>query len=77
MKLPLALTLVTLGLVSFFPETATAVGDRLAFLMPAHRLLLPAASWLARYEWVGALCLAGGLSLVYKRLNRRPVKKLL
>ena len=75
MKLPL--TLFALSLVSFFPEIAQEFSDRLAFLMPAHRLLLPAASWLARYEAVGALSLASGAFLVYKRLNRRHEKKLL
>jgi hypothetical protein len=75
LKLPL--TLFALGIVSFFPETATALSDRLAIIGPAHRILVPAASWLARYEWLGAICLLGGAYIVYKRLNERPQKKLL
>ena len=75
MKLPLAL--FVLALVSFMPETATAVSDRLAFVAPAHRILLPAASLLARSEWIGALCLTGGIYLVYKRVTERHQKKLL
>ena len=75
MKLPL--TLFVLGVVSLFPQTATALSDRLAFVVPAHHVLLPAASYLARYEWVGALSLGVGLFLAYKRLTHRPEKKLL
>jgi hypothetical protein len=74
-KLPLALFVI--ALVSFVPETATALGDRLAFVAPANRVLVPAASWLARYEWVGALCFVAGAYLAYRRLTYRHEKKLL
>jgi hypothetical protein len=74
-KLPL--TLLALGVVSLFPQTATALSDRLAFVVSAHQVLLPAASWLARYEWVGVLSLGGGLYLAYKRLTHKHEKKLL
>ena len=75
MKLPL--TLFALGVVSLFPQTATALSDRLAFVVPAHHVLLPAASWLARYEWVGVLFVSGALLLAYKRLTQKHEKKLL
>lgn len=69
--------LFALGIVSFFPETATALSDRLAVVAPVHGILVPAASWLARYEWLGALCLTGGVYLVYKRQTQRHEKKVL
>ena len=69
--------LLVLGFVSFFPETATALSDQLAIVGPVRSVLVPAASWLARYEWLGALCLIGGLFLVYKRVTQRHEKKLL
>ena len=75
MKLPLAL--FVLALVSFVPETATALGDRLAFVAPANLVLAPAASLLARSEWIGATCLAVGLYLAYKRFTYRHEKKVL
>jgi hypothetical protein len=74
-KLPLAL--FVLAFVSFFPQSTTALGDRLAFVGPAHQILAPAASWLARYDWIGALCLVSGIWLVYRRLTDRHEKKLL
>jgi hypothetical protein len=74
-KLPL--TLFGLSLVSFYPEIAAMLSDRLAIVGPAHRILLPAASWLARYEWLGALCLLGGVYLAHKRMSQRHRKKLL
>ena len=75
MRLPLALFVI--ALVSFVPETATAVGDRLAFVAPANLVLVPVASLLARYELVGVLCLTAGLYIAYKRLTYRHEKKLL
>ena len=75
MKLPLALFVI--ALVSFLPETATAVSDRLAFVAPVHVVLLPAASLLARSEWLGVVCLVGGLYLAYKRATYRHEKKVL
>jgi hypothetical protein len=69
------LLLLALGVVSFFPEAATDLSDRLAFVPFARHVLTPAASWMARYEWIGAMCLAGGLFLISRRVTRRPAKK--
>ena len=67
----ISIVLVAIGVaLSFFPDRTVGLSDRIAVFVPGNVHMGSAVAWVATHPSVGLLCLAAGLFIIVRRMQR-------